>query len=172
MVETLESPLDCKDFNPEYSLEGLMLKLKLQYFGHMMWRAVTHSKTPWWWERLKAKEEGDDRGWVGWMASTTWGTGVWVGSGSCWFTRKSGMLQSMGSQRVGHNWVTELNWTELQSQINRCSNQGNLLCPFVNYLIQSLLNILHACFCQYFFIHYITILVCSSDITNSTGWLT
>ena len=57
-----------KEISPEYSLEGLMLKLKLQYFGHLMWR-VDSWKRPWSWDRLKAGWEGDDRGWDGWMAS-------------------------------------------------------------------------------------------------------
>ena len=66
----------------------------------------------WCWERLKAGGERDDRGWDGWMASSTQWTWVWVNSGSWQWTGKPGMLQSVGSQRVGHNWVTELNWTE------------------------------------------------------------
>ena len=64
-------------------------------------------------KRLKVGEEGDDRRWEGWKASSTWWTWVWVSSGSWWQTGKPGVLQSMGSQRVGHNWVTELNWTVL-----------------------------------------------------------
>ena len=58
-----------KEISPEYSLEGLMLKLKHQYFGHRMW--MTHCRRPWCWERLKAWGKGDDRGWDGWMASLT-----------------------------------------------------------------------------------------------------
>ena len=54
--------------------------------------------------------EGGDRGWDGWMASVTQWTGIWVNSGSWWWTGKPDVLQSMGSQRVGHNWATELNW--------------------------------------------------------------
>ena len=78
-----------------------------------MWcKELTHWKRPWCWERLRAGE-GDDRGWDGWMASPTWWTWVWVNSGSWWWTGKPGMLQSMGSQRVRPDWVTELNWTEL-----------------------------------------------------------
>ena len=64
-------------------------------------------KDTWCWERLKAGGEADDRGWDGWMASPTWWTWVWVGSGSWWWTGKPGVLQFMGSQRVGHDWVTE-----------------------------------------------------------------
>ena len=95
-----------KEINPEYSLEGLMLKLKLQYFGHLMWRN-THLKRPWFWERLKAGIGGDNRGW---KASPTQWTWVWVNSGSWWWTGRPGMLQSMESQRVRHSWATELNW--------------------------------------------------------------
>ena len=113
LEKTLESPLDCKEINqsilkeisPEYSMEGLMLKLKLQYLGLLMWRADSLEKTLSW-ERLKAGE-GDNRGWDGWMASLTWWTWVWESSGSWWWTGKSDMLQSMGSQRVRHDWVTE-----------------------------------------------------------------
>ena len=97
-----------KEVNPEYSLEGLMLKLKLQYFGHLMQRTDSLEKT-----LMLGKIEGDNRGWDGWMASLTRWTRVWTSSGSWWWTGKPGVLQSMGPQRVGHNWVTELNWTEL-----------------------------------------------------------
>ena len=95
-----------KEISPEYSLEGLMLKLKLQYFGHL-----THWKRPWCWERLKVGWEGDNRGWDGWMASPTQWTWVWVSSGSWWWTGKPGVLQFMGSQRVRHDWANELNCT-------------------------------------------------------------
>ena len=74
-------------------------------------KELTHWKRPWCWERLKAGGEGDDRGWDGWMASATQWTCVWASSESWWWTGKPGMLQSMGLQRVRHNWVTELNWS-------------------------------------------------------------
>ena len=96
-----------KEISPEYSLEELMLKLKLQYFGHLMW-GMTHWKRPWCWERFKAGGEGDDRGWDGWMASPTQWTWVWVNSGSWQWTRRPGVLQSMGSQ----SWTRMSNWTE------------------------------------------------------------
>ena len=73
---------------------------------------LTHWKRPWCWERLKAGGEGDNRGPDGLMASPTGWTWVWASSRSWWCRGKPGMLQSMGSQRVVHNWVTELNWTE------------------------------------------------------------
>ena len=75
-------------------------------------KELIHWKRPWCWERLKAGE-GDDRGWDGWMASQTRRTWIWASSRSWRWTVKSGMLQSMGSQRVGHDWATELNWTGL-----------------------------------------------------------
>ena len=74
---------------------------------------LTHWKRPWCWEGLGAGGEGDDRGWDGWMASLTWWAWVWVNSGSWWWTRRPGVLRLMGSQRVGHDWATELNWTAL-----------------------------------------------------------
>ena len=102
-----------KGISPEYSLEGLMLWLKRQYFGHMIsiGQIQTHLKRPWYWERFMARGEGDDRGWDGWMASPTQWTWVWVNSGRWWWTGRPGVLQSMGSQRVGHDWATELNFS-------------------------------------------------------------
>ena len=92
-----------KEISPEYSLEGLMLKLKLQYFGHLMQR--THLKRLWCWERLKVGGKGDDIGWD-WMASLTWWPWVWVSSGSWWWTGKPGVLQSIGSQELDMTeWV-------------------------------------------------------------------
>ena len=96
-----------KEINPEYSLEGLMLKLILQYFGHLIAKELTHWKRLWCWERLKAGGEGGDREWDGWMASLTQWTWVWASSRSWWWTGKPGLLQSMGLQRVRYNLVTE-----------------------------------------------------------------
>ena len=101
-----------KEISPGCSLEGLMLKLKLQYFGYLM-QWVDSWKRLWCWEGLGAGGEGDDRGWDGWMASPTRRTWVWVNSGSWWWTGRPGVLQFMGLQRVGHDWATELNWTKL-----------------------------------------------------------
>ena len=118
LEKTLESPLDCKKIksvslkgNQSWMIspEGLMLKLKLQHFGHLMWRADSWENT-----LMLGKIEGgrrrNDRGWDGWMPSPTQWTWVWISSGSWWWTRRPGVLQSMGSQRVRHDWVTELNW--------------------------------------------------------------
>ena len=88
-----------------------MLKLKFQYFGHLMGRTESLQKTLKL-GKIEARREGANRRWDGWMASLTWWTWVWVSSGSWCWTGKPGMLQFMGSQRVGHNWATELNWTD------------------------------------------------------------
>ena len=98
-----------KEISPGYPLEGLMLKLKLQYFGHLMQRVDTLEKTVML-GGIGAGGEGDDRGWDGWMASLTRWTWIWVNSRSWWWTGKPGVLQFVGSQRVGHDWATELNW--------------------------------------------------------------
>ena len=74
---------------------------------------LTHWKRLWCWEGLGAGGEGEDRGWHGWMASLTRWTWVWVNSGSWWWTGRPGVLRFMGSQRVGHDWATELNWLKL-----------------------------------------------------------
>ena len=78
--------------------------------GHTLatWcKELTHWQRAWCWARLKAGGEGDNRGWDRWMASSTRWTWVWESSGSWWWTGKPGMLLSMGSQRVGHDWMTE-----------------------------------------------------------------
>jgi len=99
-----------KEISPEYSLEGLMLKLKLQYFGHLMGRTDS-LKRPWCWARLKAGGQGDDREWVGWTASPTQWTWVWVNSGSG--DGQGGLVccSPWGPKELD---TTEwLNWTEL-----------------------------------------------------------
>ena len=97
-----------KEISPGCSLEGLMLKLKLQYFGHLMRRIDSLEKTLML-EGLGVGGEGDNRGWDGWMALPTQWTWVWVNSRSWWWTGRPGVLQFMGSQRVGYDWATELN---------------------------------------------------------------
>ena len=106
-----------KEISPEYSLERLMLKLKLQYFGHLIRRTDSLEKT-----LMMGKIEGRRRGWHCWMASLTQWTWVWVNSGSWWWTGKPGVLQSMGSQRVRHDWATELKWTHVwyQEPFKKC----------------------------------------------------
>ena len=117
LEKTLESPMDCREIQPvnpkgnqswvftggtDDEAETLML------WPHDA--KNSHWKRPWCCERLKTGGEGDDRGWDGWMASLTQWTWVWVDSGSWWWTGKPGVLQSMGLQRVGHDWAAELNW--------------------------------------------------------------
>ena len=88
-----------------------MLKLKLQYLA--IWcKELTPWKRPWCWERLKVGGEDNNRGWDGWMASPTQWAWVWVNSGSWWCAGKPGMLQSMRLQTAGHEWATELSWTD------------------------------------------------------------
>ena len=98
-----------KEISPEYSLEGLMLKLKFQYFGHLMQRTDSFERTLMLGMTESRRRRGR-RGSDGWMASSTLWTWVWVSSGSWWWAGKPGILQSMGLQRAGHNWATELNW--------------------------------------------------------------
>ena len=100
-----------KEINPGISLEGMMLKLKLLYLATSC-KELTHWKRLWCWEGLGAREEEDDRGWDGWMASQTRWMWVWVNSRSWWWTGRPGVLWFMGSKIVGHDWATELNWTE------------------------------------------------------------
>ena len=95
-----------KEISPGISLEGMILKLKLQYFGHLMWSVDSLEKTLM------------PGGWDGWMASLTRWTWVWVNSGSWWWTGRPGVLQFMGWQRaVRHDWETELNWTLSQHHL-------------------------------------------------------
>ena len=146
MEKTLESPLDfpiLKEISPEYSLEGLMLKLKLQYFGHLRWRTDS-LETTLKLGKIEGREEGDDRGWAGWMASLTQWTWVWVSSGSWWRTGKPGMLQSMESQRVRHDWETELKCYFVFLDLFNCSIRYWLGCCIhqvflLNYLFLPLI---------------------------------
>ena len=120
LEKTLENPLDCKEIQPVHSQGGQ----PWVFFGRndakaetpVLWlprEELTHWKRLWCWEGLGAGGKGDDRRWDGWMASPTWWTWVWVNSRRWWWTGRPGVLQFMGSQRVGHDWVT--NWTELIS---------------------------------------------------------
>ena len=98
-----------KEISPGCSLEGLMLMLKLQYFGHLMWRADSFEKTLIL-GKVRAGGEVDGRAWDGWMASLTQCTMVWVDSGSWWWTRRPGVLLHTKIQTPLSNW-TELNWS-------------------------------------------------------------
>ena len=123
LEKTLESPWTArrsnqsilKEIRPGCSLEGMMLKLKLQYFGDLMWRVDSLEKTLML-GGMGAGGEGDGRGWDGWLASPTRWTWVWVNSGSWWWTGRPGVLRFMGSQRVGHD--EQLKWTEPNLKLN------------------------------------------------------
>ena len=112
LEKILESPLDCKEIQPVHPKGDQSWVL---YWKDWCWswnsntlatwcEELTHLKRPWCWERLRAREEGGDRGWDGWMASPAQWTWICVDSGSRWWT----VLSFMGSQRVGHDWATEL----------------------------------------------------------------
>ena len=108
----------CKEIQPvhlkgnqSWILEGLMLKLKLQYFGHLMQIIDSLEKTLML-GKIEGRRRKGDRGWESWMASQTQWAWVWVNFRSWWWTGRPGVLRFMGSQRAGHDWATELNWTE------------------------------------------------------------
>ena len=109
------NPSILREISPEYSLGGLMLNTLATWCEEL-----THLKRSWYWERLKARGEGDDRWWDGWMASLFQWTWVWANSRIWWWTGRPGVLQSMGWQRIRQNWVTELNWRMPFNQ-HRCS---------------------------------------------------
>ena len=139
------------EIGPEYLLEGLMLKLKLQYFGHLMRRTDSLKKTL----ILGNSEagEGDDRGWDGWKALLTQWTWVWASSRSWWWTGKPGVLQSMGWQIVGCDWATELNWTGLSDPTNKSKEWRSwlhhqreaLICQLIWHLIGEQVGKLMVC---------------------------
>ena len=115
LERTLENPLDCKEIKPVHPKGNqswiFLGSTDAEAETPILWLpdALTHWKRPWCWERLMAEGEGDDRGWDGWMASLTQWTWISVSSGNWWWTGKPGVLQSLGSQRVRHDWATELN---------------------------------------------------------------
>ena len=119
LEKTLESPLDCKDIKPVHPKGNqswiFIGKTDAQAEAPILWPPDVKNwliGKHWFWEGLKAGGEGEDKEGDGWMASPTQWTWVWVNSGSWWRTGRPGVLQSMGSQRVEHDWVTELNWIE------------------------------------------------------------
>ena len=131
LEKTLESPLDCKEIQPVHSERDE----PWDFFGRNDAKAENpvlwppHAKSwligkDWCWEGLGAGGEGDDRGWYGWMSSPTQWIWVWVNSGSSWWKGRPSMLWFMGSQRVGHDWATELNLTESIKAIGKASDIG------------------------------------------------
>ena len=118
LEKTLESPLDWKEVKPNSPKSTLNVLWKdwcWSWSSNTLatwYEELTHLKRPWFWARLRAGGEGDDRGWDGSMVSSTQWTWVWVNSRSWWWTGSLGVLQSIGSQRVVHDWVTDLKWTD------------------------------------------------------------
>ena len=106
-----------KEISPGISLEGMMLKLKLQYFGHLMWRVDSLEKTL----MLGGIGGRRRRGWqrMRWLDGIT-DAMDWVNSGCWWWTGRPGVLRFMGSQRVGHDWPSELNWTDWRNKRAIC----------------------------------------------------
>ena len=125
LEKTLGSPLDCKEIQPVHSkgdqswmfIARTDAKAETAITLATLREELTHWQRLWCWEGLGAGGEGDNRGWDGWMASLTRWTWVWVNSRSWWWTGRPGGLQFMGSQRVGHDWVNERNWTELYGRL-------------------------------------------------------
>ena len=121
--KTFESPLDCKEIwpvRPKGDQSWMFIgrtdaEAEIPITLSTWCEELTHWKRPWCWEGLGAGGEGDERGWGGWMASLPRWTWVWVNSRSWWWTGRPGVLRFMGLQRVGHDWATELNWTELNT---------------------------------------------------------
>ena len=117
-------------------------------------KELTHLKRPWCWEGLRAGGEEDDRGWDGWMVSPTQWTWVWVDSRSWWWTGRPGTLQFMGSQRVGHDWVTELNWTisPYSSSVRRKTYRKitKIIQIFFTQLLLLLVSCMRACILGHF----------------------
>ena len=118
-----------KEISPGCSLEGLMLRPKLQYFGHLMQKVDSFEKT-----LMLGGIGGRRRGWqrMRWIDGIT-DSWVWVNSGSWWWTGRPGVLWFMESQRVGHDWATELNWTDILLTIVR----GIFLISFLNFYCYS-----------------------------------
>ena len=119
LEKILEGPLDWEEIQPVHPKGDqswvFIGRTDVEAETPVLWpphAKSCHWKRPWCWEGLGAGE-GDDRGWDGWMASPTRWTWVWVNSGSWWWTGRPGVLWFTGSQRVRHDWVTELNWTQL-----------------------------------------------------------
>ena len=105
----LRVPWTARRSNQSILREGLMLKLKFQYFGHLVWRTDSLGKILML-GKIEGRKRRGNRGWDAWMASPIQWTWLWVNTGTWWWTGRPGVLQSMGSRRVGHDWETELNW--------------------------------------------------------------
>ena len=162
LEKTLESPLDCKEVQAVHH-KGDQSRV---FFGRsdakaetpVLWpphAELTHWKRLWCWEELGAGGEGDDREWDGWMASLTWWTWVSVNSRRWWWTGRPGVLRFMGSQRVRHDRVTDLIWSDWSWKLinvfcyyNFCLIQYFyhdcvLICSFMSNSLQSPWTVAH-----------------------------
>ena len=150
LEKILQSPLDSKEIqavHPKGNQSWIFIE-RTDAEAPILWppyaKKLTHLKRSWCWERWKAGGEGDDRGWDGWMASPTWWTWVWASSGSWWWTRKPGVLQSVGSQ--SRTWLSD--WTELDIYIYTYTHiffihsfvDGYLGCFHVHVHFQAIVN--------------------------------
>ena len=133
LKKTLESPLDCKEIkpvNPKGNQSWIFIgRTDAEAEAPILWQPgneeLTHWKRPWCWERLKARGEGSDRGWDGLMALPTQRPWAWTNSRRQWRTGKPGVLQSMGLQRVIHDWATEKQKTRLVTKKHKLHSQIN-----------------------------------------------
>ena len=132
-----------KEINPEYSLEGLMWSWSSRILATWC-KQLTHWKSLWCWERLRTEEEEGMGGWDGWMASPMQWIWTWENFRRWWGTGRPAMLQSMGSQRVGHNWVTQQQWQQVLNYILLYKNEH------VNCLRKILIQWQITAFCMLF----------------------
>ena len=165
LEKTLESPLDCKEIQPVHSKGDQ----PWVFFGRNDFKAETPVFWPphvkswligkyWCWEGLGAGGKGDDRGWDCWMASPTQWTWVWVNSERWWWTGRPGVLRFMGSQRVGHDWATELNWA-LSKMCPFWRSEAISVCkPLADFLLQ--ISWLAGCLADYSLLLTLTFVSC------------
>ena len=135
LEKTLESFLDCKEIQPVHPKGNqswmFIGRTEAKAEPPILWPPDVKNwligKDPWCWERLKAGGKGDERRWDGWIPSLMWWTWVWVSSGSCWRIGRPGVLQSVGLQRGGHDWVTELNGNIILMQLKGIEKVSSLI---------------------------------------------
>ena len=154
MEKTLESPLnsqEIKSVNPKGNQPWIFIgRTDAKWRSNTLatWcEELTHWERPWCWEILKAGREGDNRGWDGWMASPTQWTWVWVNSGSWWWTERPGVLQSMGSQGVRHNWMAN-NTLKLANYPSACISLANINPRQFSSVAQSFLTLCNPMDCS------------------------
>ena len=143
LEKTLETPLDCKEIqavNPKGNQSWIFIG-RTDAEAPILWpldvKNRLNGKDPDDGKDWRQEEKGTTRGWDDWMPSLTQSTWVWVSSGSCWWTGKPGVLQSMGLQRVGHDWATELNGTDADTLKTKSKSYKTLnINPVSTYSMQ------------------------------------